>query len=159
MHSPIHKIWIHAFWEMVFIGILYISLSKPRLQYESSNLQESSEQALADLVLYLLVFFFLINDIVEIVRRRGISFSSFLNLYTLTANVVLFSVGVITFAVHKLNDEAGKSNNRADLPSYNPLNIGVTLMAFGAILYGLRISDGSFFTTELDLSSSASSKS
>ena len=125
---------------MVFIGILYISLSKPRLQYESSNIQGNSEQALADLVLYLLVFSFLINDIVEIVRRRGIFCSSFLNLYTLTANEVLFSVGVITFAVHKLNDEAGKSNNRADLPWYNPLNIGVTLIAFRAILHGSLIS-------------------
>ena len=42
MHSPIYKIWIHGLLEMVFIGILFISLSKPRSQNESSGVEGKS---------------------------------------------------------------------------------------------------------------------
>ena len=85
-----------------------------------------------------MVLHYLINDIVEIVRRTRIFFSSFWNVYTLTANVVLFLGGLMTRIVHKLNDVAGATNCRADLPGTDPLNIAVTFISFGAILYGLR---------------------
>ena len=140
MHCPSYRIWIHAFWEMFFICILYISLSKPRRQNDDCERRSgaNSEQIFADYLLYAMVLHYLINDVVEIVRRTRIFFSSFWNVYTLMANVVLFSGGFMTRTFHKLNDEAGTTNCRAELPGGDPLNIAVTLIAFGAILYGLR---------------------
>merc|ERR1712110_1204576 len=53
MHCPSYRIWIHAFWEMFFICILYISLSKPRRQNEVCG--TPSEQIFADYLLYAMV--------------------------------------------------------------------------------------------------------
>ena len=137
MHCPSYRIWVHAFCEIFFIGILYISLSKPRRHNEVCG--SKSQQIFADYLLYAMVLHYLINDLVEIVRRTRIFFSSFWNVYTLVANIVLFSGGFMTRTVHELNDrEEGKTNCRADLPGADPLNIAVTLISSGAILYGLR---------------------
>ena len=106
MHCPSYRIWIHAFWEMFFICILYISLSKPRRQNDDCERRSgaNSEQIFADYLLYAMVLHYLINDVVEIVRRTRIFFSSFWNVYTLMANVVLFSGGFMTRTFHKLNE-------------------------------------------------------
>ena len=126
MHCPSYRIWIHAFWEMFFIMILYISLSKPRRHNEDCGSKPKSQQILADYLLYAMVLHYLINDVVEIVRRTRIFFSSFWNVYTLTANIVLFSGGFMTRTVHEMNDAAGNTNCRANLPGTNPLNIAVS---------------------------------
>ena len=98
MHSPIYRIWIHAFLEMVFIPTIYMSLSKPRQQNEGSNTH--SEQTSVDIVMYSFVLNYIINDVIEIVRRTRIFFSSIWNVCTLTTNVVLLSGGVLTRVVH-----------------------------------------------------------
>jgi len=104
---------------------------------EVTNLK--SEQNWIDLVLYALVLHYLINDVVEIARRTRVFFSSFWNVYTLVANIVLLSGGLITFGFHQYYDmDPESTNNRAELPGSDPLSIGVTLIALGAILYGLR---------------------
>ena len=66
-HSPIYRIWIHAFLEMVFIPTIYMSLSKPWQQNEGSNTH--SEQTSVDIVMYSFVLNYIINDVIEIVRR------------------------------------------------------------------------------------------
>jgi len=140
MHSPIYRIWVHALSEVFFISMVYLSLSKPRrqnLEIQDANLQ--SEQIWTDLVVCLLLLHYLINDVVEIVRRTRVFFSSFWNVYTLVANIVLLSGGLITFGFHQYYDmDPESTNNRAELPGSDPLSIGVTLIALGAILYGLR---------------------
>ena len=73
MHSPIYRIWIHAFLEMVFIPTIYMSLSKPWQQNEGSNTH--SEQTSVDIVMYSFVLNYIINDVIEIVRRTRIFFS------------------------------------------------------------------------------------
>ena len=85
-----------------------------------------------------MVLHYLIDDVVEIARRTRIFFTSFWSVYTLIANIVLFSGGFMTRTVHDLNDRAEKTNCRAELPGSDPLNIAVTFIAFGAILYCLR---------------------
>ena len=99
-----------------------------------------SNQIKADFVMYVLVLHYLINDLVEIVRRTRVFFSSFWTKYTLAANIFLLSGGIITFCLHQYNDNnrPNNTNNRADLHGTDPLNLAVSLIALGAILYGLR---------------------
>ena len=91
-----YRIWTHAFCEILFISLLYISLSKPRQQNEDPT--SKSQQIIEDFAMYSFVLNFLINDIVEITRRSGMFFSSFWNVYTLLANIVLLSGGALTFS-------------------------------------------------------------
>ena len=114
MHCPTYRIWTHAFCEILFISLLYISLSKPRQQNEDPT--SKSQQIIEDFAMYSFVLNFLINDIVEITRRSGMFFSSFWNVYTLLANIVLLSGGALTFIIHKFRDQTEESVNRAKLP-------------------------------------------
>ena len=160
MHCPTYRIWTHAFCEIVFISLLYISLSKPRQQNEDPT--SKSQQIIEDFAMYSFVLNYLINDIVEIARRSRMFFSSFWNVYTLLANIVLLSGGAMTFIIHKFRDQTEEYVNRAKLPGDgqqnilvsriffcditshpmcsgdDPLSIAVTLISFGAILYCFR---------------------
>ena len=121
MHCPTYRIWTHAFCEILFISLLYISLSKPRQQNEDPT--SKSQQIIEDFAMYSFVLNFLINDIVEITRRSGMFFSSFWNVYTLLANIVLLSGGALTFIIHKFRDQTEESVNRAKLPGDGQQNV------------------------------------
>ena len=93
---------------MVFIATIYISLSKPKQQNEGSN--SHSEQTSVNIGMYGFVLNYIINHVIEILRRTRIFFSSMWNVYTLTTNVVLLSGGVLTLVVHTVNDHSGAEN-------------------------------------------------
>ena len=155
-----NRIWTHAFCEIFFISLLYISLAKPRQQNEDPT--SKSQQIIEDFAMYSFVLINLNNDVVEIARRTRMFFSTFWNVYTLLASIVLLSDGVLTFSIHKLKDQTEEGVNRAKLPgdgqqnilvsriffgditSYtmcsgdDPLSKAVALISFGTILYCLR---------------------
>jgi transient receptor potential cation channel subfamily C protein 4 len=78
---------------------------------------------------------FLLEDIMDIIRHKWTFVSSFWSLYTFTLNLLMVVGGLTSIVGQEITD---KEDLRAELSGNNPINIGQTLVAYGATMYCLR---------------------
>ena len=124
LHRPIFRMYISAFWEVIFLIILCASMT----QANDGKL----EYSFVDLTLWTFVAHYFFEDIVDLVIRKWDFLFSFWSCYTLFTNALIVIGGVI----YCLGER--KTDYRATLPGNHPVNIGLTMFAYGATMHCLR---------------------
>jgi hypothetical protein len=127
LHRPIYRIFICFFWEVVVLGILFRCLTKRN----DAQVNFTWE----DYTISICIGHFLLEDVLDIVRRKWTYLSSFWGLYSLATNIVLTAGSLVAY--HGLNK--AESDFRANVSGNHPLNIGMTLIAYGATMAVLRL--------------------
>jgi hypothetical protein len=128
LHLPIYRMCVGAFLEAFFLIVLYQAMTRTRTFYGHTNFGWS------DFLTWTFIAHFLFEDIMDIIRHKWTFVSSFWSLYTFTINLLLVVGGLISIVGEETTDE----RERAGLSGNNPINVGLTLVAYGATMYCLR---------------------
>ena len=115
---------VSIFWDIFFLGMLYLAFRNPGLEFD-----------IQDYIFWFFIFNYLLSGLEDFWRHKLEFLSSFWCCYTLFINVVLIAGGWIAF-------RGGKYNNgdfdRAEVGGNHALNVGMTLVGYGAVMHCLR---------------------
>ena len=126
LHRPIYRMCVSAFFEAFFLLVLYHALKKPN--------DGKANFAWDDYITWSFIAFYLIFDVVDLTNRKVDFLSSFWSCYTLFTRIILAAGGVLALIGLRMADH----DRRAWLSGNHPLNIGMTLVAYGATMHCLR---------------------
>ena len=153
LHRPVYRMYTMALCEIIFIVILYLGLTDENDGAVNYNWK--------DIITWTLIGHFFFEDLVELVVRKWDFFTSFWSCYTLFTNGLLLLGAAITHFGYYDNEgmdmvdgsnvtrmevdvdivPEGKitSDHRARLSGNHPVNIGMTMIAYGGLMHILRV--------------------
>ena len=134
LHRPIYRMSVSVFWEIFFLSMLYLSFHKPRLDETGS-----APFGITDFIMWFFIFNYFLFGLEDFFRQKTDFLSSFWCCYTLFTNVVLISgAGIAFWGGNTNSDNEGMKFDRARVDGNHALNIGLTLVAYGAVMQCLR---------------------
>ena len=148
LHRPVYRMISALLCEFIFLVFLYLGLTDPNNGELDYNWK--------DITGWTLIFHFFFEDLVELAVRRWDFFTSFWSCYTLATNSLLLLGAAITYfgydeyVVPKMSGQGESSgvtnvtrqwpnDYRSELSGNHPVNIGMTMIAYGALMHILRV--------------------
>ena len=154
LHRPVFRMYSMLLCELLFLVFLYLGLTDPNNGYVNYTW--------VDIVTWTLIGHFFVEDLIELFVRRWDFFTSFWSCYTLFTNFLLLSGAAVLVIGYEdlkrteddmipqgMNTKEGVNANiveekkvsdyRARLSGDHPVNIGMTMIAYGALMHVLRV--------------------
>lgn len=126
IHRPLFRISFHVVIEIMFIIFLVLNLVDPL------DIKGPAEVKWYDVLNVTFISFFLIDNLVELVRLKWKFFSSFIwNTYTITYQL-LYMVGLLLQSRYLTKETSDDKRER--LGGNDPINVGVALMAVSSTM-------------------------
>ena len=137
IHRPILRIIAHHFIEVLYLLTLTFTLLDPLDEgSDTPDDQREKQYHFYDYLAIIFVASYLMESFIDLLRNNGRSLSSFnfFQLYNITSSFLLAVGGLITMISFRLL----KTDIRAQESGNHPVNIGSTILAFGATMALLK---------------------
>ena len=130
LHRPVYRMYSMALCEIIFLVFLYMGL----IDVNDGVIN----YGWADIITWTFIGHFLFEDLVELLIRKWDFFTSFWNCYTLFTNCLLLSGAAVTYFGYGIETRE-PTDFRAELSGNHPVNIGMTMIAYGGVMHILRV--------------------